>query len=145
MTLFSPGTALLDSSHTEKWKRKTASDKYMKSHFRGRDMAKEPSGDFPFCATRFPLSHGRTGSRNRCRCRVFLSTVHGKFSRKMNLFPLSCMYVHSNAIRYFHLHNFYGRRWSGQREERFSAEHTRATTETHLVLETLSSAYACCQ
>lgn len=79
----------LASSHMGKWEKKSSIG-CMESYFRGRYGKENPSGDFPFCAARsfHPTCLDclrKTASSLSC----FLSTVHGKFSRKVNLFSSS--------------------------------------------------------
>lgn len=86
--------------------RKAASDMW-KAIFAGRDICqKNPRVIFLFAL----LLRWSDGLRKRCRCRVFLSTVHGKLSSVKWTFLRR--HICSNAIRYFHLHNIcaWGRR-----------------------------------
>lgn len=97
-------------THGRAEERKAASG-YMKSYFRG-DMAKEPLWWFSFLHYSLLFYMDGLFKKNGTVDVVFfLSTVHGKFSRKMNLFHHH-IYVYSlkchQIFRYFHLQNLEG-------------------------------------
>lgn len=76
----------------------------------GRYVKVEPLWWFSFLRyTRISSSWSDGLRRNRRRCRVFFYRPYMEnFLGKWTFFSLSYMYVHSNAIRYFHLHHFCG-------------------------------------
>lgn len=78
---------------------------------RERDMVKEPLGWFSFLRHRHGVGLFKKNVAAAVVVCFFIDRTWRISSAKVNLFALSYVYVHSNAIRYFHLHNFCGGGW----------------------------------
>lgn len=83
-----------------------------------RDMVKEPLGWFSFLRHRHGVGLFKKNVAVAVVVCFFIDRTWRISPAKLNLFALSYVYVHSNAIRYFHLHNFCGGGWmrAGGRE-----------------------------